>query len=214
MERQHHLDYLRSIALLCVIASHTTSLLYTHLPETKEVYRTLYYNIERCYVVTFAMTVFTVLSGFLFAELQKKKCYDDKTVFLIKKLRRLILPYIFFTTLFAFITRFKIMNFSELLDFITLSLYKGDFEHLWYLTALFWIFIIVFTLIHFLKDRILLWSLILLISFGGALISYHEISFSFLGIQNAIRWFYFFLLGCFLSFFRNKLQKNQSLTSV
>ena len=83
---------------------------------------------------TIDLPMFVFISGFLFAHLYiNKSKYHDRTQFVLEKVRRLLIPYLFWG-IFLVITMPSLNQWSELLTGIS---------HLWFLLMLFIIFTII-----------------------------------------------------------------------
>lgn len=209
--RYVHLDILRAFAILSIVFFHTTGMLYAnHFPDSKETYSSLYFVFNQCYLVNFAMVVFTALSGYLFAisyDVEGK--YRIKTNFLCKKLQRLILPYIIFTPIILYTSRFQTTSFQEIGLLVINFIIKGGYAHLWYLPCLFWCFVIIIFIYPYLKNRILLITTTFTSFMLAILLSKSDVNVW--GLMHTASWFYFFLLGVVIAKLRNVLQKKYSI---
>lgn len=166
------IEYIRLVALLSVIFFHIMGMLMnrsylTHIMTLK------YLMFVSNYLVGIAVPFFMFISGFLY----KKPAKDQTSAFLRKKAVRLLLPYPIFTVLTMLASGFFEFHY----------LYDGGFWHLWFLTALFWCFVVSVKIDYSFRIA----YVILLVSL---MLMYVRLP-SFLGIQDFVQWFYFFVLG-------------------
>lgn len=172
-----HIEILRILAVLCVIYFHTTGMLNDKI--TISSMPVILYSSSL--LVGVAVPLFMFISGYLYKPVEKAQILS----FIKKKILRLWLPYIVFSTLIMITSGF--FSLSQLID--------GGFYHLWFLTALFWCF--VFSLIIDYSSTIAL--ILLPVTLICSLIRMPE----FLGIQDFIQWFYFFMLGAIVKSHQN-----------
>lgn len=209
--RYVHLDILRAFAILSIVFFHTTGMLYAnHFPDSKETYSSLYFVFNQCYLVNFAMVVFTALSGYLFMLLYNMGKYHSKKTFILKKIKRLLLPFVVFTILIAFTQDFTNKTIAECTMLCLKSFLRGSFGHLWYLPGLFWCFVLAIFLAHSFKGNKMVQLSIFVISIATALL-FNDIEQNLLGLLHGIRWFFFFYMGMLLAEYHNLLQKKLSL---
>ena len=79
------------------------------------------------------MPLFTVISGFVYAYLRRQGKYIDTKEFLVKKVRRLLIPYLVIGTIVVF----------TIADWSPKSIIFGNAHHLWYCAMLFWCFVYI-----------------------------------------------------------------------
>jgi acyltransferase len=120
----------------------------------------------RSNIYAFHMPLFFFLSGLLFS-INK---YTKFQQFLIAKIKSLIIPYVSFSIISVILIKYLIAQPFILKDFlISLFLSKRNTipfdEPLWFLTSLFIVEIIFYFLIKYIKNKILLFSLIIMLSF-------------------------------------------------
>ncbi len=117
------LDILKGLCLLLVIFDHCGFALHPTLDHLE-------------------VPVFFIISGFLYK-------YETTRLMLIKKTNRLLIPYLFFATLYYIPHVIDIINTGRHFDIITdfvLFYLKPMNAPLWFLKALFWIFIVYHTI--------------------------------------------------------------------
>lgn len=157
----------------------------------------IYYNINSI-CLWFHMPIFIFISGYLFSYLytqkHKYRVFFGKNGFLLNKFKRLILPYGIFSLIFSMSVGTLPMR----------SILSGEYSHLWFLTMLFWCFILVYILYRaHVHESILLSFILLTVFFISMFLPYHPIRF--LGFHYLPRWFFWFWLGCTIFHSRHKL---------
>lgn len=193
---------IRSFAIIFVVAFHAYGMMYAsgHFPETQKMYHDLYYNINQL-IFKFRMPLFIFISGYLYSHLVLDRGKYPNFKELIKnKFKRLIIPYWIFTFIIMITTNsFNIIKFTS-----------GSYSHLWFITMLFWCFIITFLLnkVPFHLKNIVNIA-ILLTSFS--LLQINISSFSYknftLGFQFLSYWYFWFFLGWNIYPIKNRIIK-------
>ncbi len=210
--RYTHLDILRTLAILSIVFFHTTGMMYAnHFPESKDIYHAIYYSFNQCYLVNFAMVIFTALSGYLFAVIKEKGGYNDAKKFIIKKAKRLLLPFAVFTPLIIFTSTISSQSFAKQVLDCLIAFVRGSYGHLWYLPGLFWCFVLAFLIYPWLKKSIIWQAVTFVLSLAAAILLDHidyqflGKEFNLLGLLHGARWFYFFFLGMLVAMYHNQL---------
>ncbi|MCQ2113704.1 MAG: acyltransferase [Bacteroidaceae bacterium] len=196
-DRLNSLNILRVLAIITVVVFHCYGMMYAdvHFPESKEMYKKLYWFPNQCVIINIAMPMLVFVSGYLFQYLLSIGKYATWTNMLLKKSKRLLIPYFVFGLLFMSVTG----------DWHPLSLFAGDYWHLWFLPMLFWLFVIGYFVNRYLfcfKYTVLL---ILVISF----LSSFCVPFVtlFMGLQYTVFWFIFFFIGQLICVKKNLFDK-------
>lgn len=171
-----HIELLRIFSLLCVILFHAIGMLYNKFPLEKLTFLGNKIQQISILLVGIAVPLFMFIAGYLYKPVKRKEII----IFIRKKVVRLLLPYTLFTVLIMLSSGF--FSFTMLLG--------GGFYHLWFLTALFWCFMISICINY--SKRITF--LILPVSLGCSMICLPE----FLGIQDFVQWYYYFVLGALI----------------
>ena len=171
------IEALRTFSLLGVILFHVLAMLENRLPEEAKTSTLLLLAKLSTYYVNIAVSLFMFISGYLL-----KRPIDKTQIlpFAKKKLVRLWLPYCAVTVLIMLTSGF--FSYENIL--------KGNFWHLWFLTALFWCF--MFSIIVDYSSKYAL--LLLPISLVLYLVDIPPI----LGFYDFMRWYYFFALGALI----------------
>lgn len=164
-----YIEILRTFALLCVIYFHIIGMIGPKVPISGM--SSISYSSGM--LVGIAVPLFMFISGYLYKPVENSQIVP----FIKKKVVRLWLPYIVFSTLIMITSGF--FSFSALLS--------GGFYHLWFLTVLFWCFIFSIKI-----DYESPWSFFML--FFALVCSNIRIP-DFLGLQDFVQWFFFFVLG-------------------
>lgn len=197
MKKLYDVVVIRSIAIVMVVAFHAYGMTYwdEHFPDMAEKYKNLYYVINHC-ILNFRMPLFVFISGLLFSFLEREKGkYPTFTALFKNKFRRLIVPYLIFTTIYMLTTD---------IGFNLKILLSGWLAHLWFIVTLFWCFIStrLFCLIPY--SHTVPFKAILL-AIGFALMFLDQPTIAFMGIQALPKWFFWFYLGYVISPYRDRL---------
>lgn len=196
--RDAGIDFIKGFGILSVVLGHTTAI-YAGNWENPFKEGNIFFNLIGNLVVTYHMPLFILISAYLSAE---KKITSFKQ-FILKRTKRLLLPYIFFGILYLLIFSGE-LSYSS----IALKLFQGDVGHLWFLYALFFIQIVapIFgqNLIWNVQKRKIVFTISILI--GLYLTSYvigKYTHYSF-GIHRVSKFLIFYYFG--LCFYFNKTE--------
>lgn len=146
------------------------------------------------YIYSFHMPLFVAVSGCVYGYCVEGGKYENKGKFVTGKLRRIILPYLIFGLLWVTPTM-KLCSLTDMGFFeyffrgIVLSLNP---RHLWYLLALFWIYILAIPLRPMIKSGKPWYLLISLLLFGAYL---KLPGYNHLQLIPALRYQLYFFLG-------------------
>ena len=152
MRKRNEWDVLKCLATLLVVIGHIV-ILYKQggsFPAMENRYLAMLADV----IYLFHMPLFVTISGAVYAIGKQSGKYQDFKSLLVNKVRRLLVPYYFVAYLFVVPTILGLaMNrFESNIDYFFLEILLGtNCRHLWYLWALFWMFIIV----RFCKGRYL-----------------------------------------------------------
>lgn len=171
------IDSAKGIGIVLVVLGHTIVPDIYHTSTTAKFIREFIYN--------FHMPLFFFFSGYLFEYGIER--YTDKKRFIISKARKLLIPYLFFSA-FAYLFVAVALSISKLAVILkdggynSKSLSKTIFEilthqghidkHLWFVYALFFIFLINILLIRTMKNPAMLFVMFLLSILGPSLNHY------------------------------------------
>lgn len=198
-KRLQNIEFLRCFAVLSLVALHSLCVYVgwkNYLPDIYEAIGET--SLTKFYIIITAkvlmpdanMPLFTVISGFVYAHLRKLGKYSDTKEFLIKKVKRLMIPYFIIGTIVVF----------TIVDWSPISILFGKAHHLWYCAMLFWCFVYIR-----LYERIPSWFKFLAVLFCvGTQFVFPP--FDLLGLIKGIKYFPYFLLGIYLIDFLPKLQ--------
>lgn len=145
-------------------------------------------------IYLFHMPLFFSLSGAVYQIGLDRGKYSSFSQFLKNKILRLVIPFLFVGALFLALTLYylKMTNGGGL--FLTVCNVVGCFgeeRHLWYLPALFWIFMFAYILN---KSKVNLYA-IFIVSVFVALYNSLYGDFNFICFSNAIYYAPFFIIG-------------------
>ena len=195
MRKLYDVVIIRSFAIIMVVFFHAYGMMYWgHFPNSQDVYEGLYYGINQ-YVLNFRMPLFIFISGYLFSYLERERGkYPTLRSLVNNKFQRLIIPY------FVFATLYMLSNHC----FDVKELLLGGCAHLWFITMLFWCFVIVRLVSKILhNDRLSTNLIVLALSF---ILSFHDLNISIImGLSSSLRWLFWFYLGYVLSPYRDSL---------
>ena len=202
-QRLGYIDFFRAICVIIIVAFHCYGMMYAgHFPSFVHGYKEMYFTLFQCILVTFAMPMFTVISGLLYGRLYNKGKYRDRITFIKGKARHLILPFLLFTALFIPLSAFNSISVSDSIFQILRAWSKGGYSHLWYLPMIFWCFF--FTMFINKKSKYIKIGL-LVIAFAFSLFSYDNIGFNVFGLFSFLSWYFFFLFGYFIGFYHKQI---------
>jgi|GEM_PF-389841 len=179
---------MRAVATIMVVAFHVYGVMYAnHFPAMREKYYSMYYVLNQCILINIAMPLFIFVSGYLFIYLFQKQKYPTIGFLIKNKIKRLIIPYLFFGII--------MMIYPNTLDIACLL--SGTYAHLWFLPMLFWCFVLFYLLIIFFRNICLShWCIIVLVvSFICSFYPYHYLPFPCMGLHYLEHWFCWFCMG-------------------
>jgi surface polysaccharide O-acyltransferase-like enzyme len=204
MIRLQEFDVLRSVAALAVIAIHVTAAYVSELPLA------YLWN----HGVRFAVPLFIVISGFLLYWADSR---DDKGtvlpthVFYIKRLDKILWPYIIWTCLYSYLNAYILDQNNPFLFLSTLGkdlLWGTGYYHLWFLPIILQLYLLYPLLRRWMrKGPVALLVASLLISLGAQSLIYlymlHIVSlpaqYSLLYVRAFPVWLFYFVFGMFMA---------------
>lgn len=151
------------------------------------------------------MPLFTFISGFLFYFLFKEKGkYRDFLPFVTGKVKRLLVPFLFFGLLLPLSS----IGYPDVLVFVRDKMLVGEGGHLWYCPMLFWCFIFAFVLLK-INNK---WLVAVFCALSLFLCCSYEFVWSLpfklpLGIGNACYYFVYFFAGGVVCNYRQALSQ-------
>lgn len=141
---------------------------------------------------------FTLVSGFIFYALKNEKGkYQDKKAFVIGKVKRLIVPYVLVSTLWAgpwYAYFFKTPLVGVLKSFV----FGIQPAQLWFLLMLFWVFMIAIILPDKVYDSSVVLLIVSLVLYGIGFVGGMIIPNVF-QLFTGLQYFVFFVLGCIIA---------------
>jgi hypothetical protein len=173
-ERQTYIDVLRMTCMICVISFHIFGRLDDLFRDSFLDKSAILYG--SAILVQISVAMFMFLAGYCYRKPQRK----DVLMFLLKKIKRLLIPYLVFSCLIMFSTGF--FDVGELLG--------GGFYHLWFLTALFWCFMFSMCIDYSHPNSLLLLPISLI------LIAIHLPNL--FGLQDFVKWYFYFVVGALM----------------
>lgn len=196
--RKYHYDYIRSFAMICIIAIHSTDLL---LFNIKNYNTQWWFGTLLQLLVRGGLPIFFMISGALMLNSNN----DNIIGFYKKRFFKILIPLIVysFIYLFVFNYRFDIFNFWNCLDAIKLILNNNVYYHLWFVYTILGIYIstpFIKVMINNLKDT-QLFTLIITIVIFRFIYTYLPAFGVNLAINSIIfdGWVFYFILGYVLT---------------
>lgn len=147
-------DFMKVVCILMVVVGHVCSM-YTPTgavvigvsPVITEL-RKFIYNVM-CH-----MPIFCAISGAIYCIQIEKGKYKETIPFIKNKIKRLLVPYVIFSTLFVFPTMLYISNIENPLKYYFESyVLTHDTRHLWFLLMLFQMFAVMHFTIKYMKGN-------------------------------------------------------------
>lgn len=195
-DRLNDVVIIRSLAIIMVVAFHAYYMMMVegHFPKSAQMYHDMYFNIN-CLILQFRMPLFIVISGYLFSHLENDKGkYKTLKDLFFNKFKRLMIPFYIFATIFM----------VSINDFKVEAYYKGGYQHLWFITMLFWCFIVT-RLQSFLRFSNTIWFKIVFLVILFWISVFAPPMEPFLGIQFLRKWYFWFYFGYQIYLSRDKL---------
>lgn len=181
--------------MFMIIALHCICF-YTGKWNADEAVRLYCYDVISDILHGIALPLFTCISGFLYAMLKEKGRYNTYKLFIYNKIKRLVVPLIFWSF-------FCVLVIPEI--HFRLSYLLG-YNHLWYLLMLFWLFVIA-PLLFRVASKNLIFSvccsvLFMLMSF---LFTKYPLMYLPLELDKAGKYMCVFFVGMIISVYREDL---------
>lgn len=175
----------RPLLILCILIGHCFAVYSGAWEKPEYIIQVAEYKYINPIFISFQLAAFAFISGYLAAYKEYKILEKG---FLLKKIQRLIIPSIVFSTLYYFL--FKYQGDSSIgICRSALYILNGS-GHLWFLPMLFWCFVFLWVIQKFKVNPLAVISLFLLV-FISPIPSYRIP----LGIGKAIYYFPFFYFG-------------------
>lgn len=197
------LDIIKFWAIILVVLGHV-AMFYSPSPLFKPLIGSDFMAACQRIIYSFHMPLFIFVSGCVYSfqvECLKKK--QDSKTFFIKKWKRLMIPYIifglFYVAPFLVLWGYRDNYFSYVYDGIILS---HDARHLWYVWALFNIFIIFYAISKLLDHSN--WPQYILLIFAiGCFIIANIFPYTF-QLSSAFKYMLWFILGYLIIVYKEK----------
>ena len=199
-------DHLKIITILLVIAGHCF-VMYSPDGAIEVVKGFLPFKLATLLVYRFHVPCFFMVSGAIFALCLRKNIYSSGMEFLKKKAYRLLVPYL----VFGILVVPPVLLICGLADPAKWYLFglnlitASNVRHLWYLYALFLIFMLMWLCRRFfVKEQM---KKVLLVSFVVSLIfrSFSPAALALFQIANVFYYQFFFVCGIFLDLYFNEI---------
>lgn len=188
-----NIDFLRPLIILLIVVNHVFAI-YAGVwesPWENAENIEMYEWIQR-FAICCSLQLFTFISGYIYAFQVKRAGIQSFKQLIFKKTHRLLIPYVFFGTLYYFLIGSD-GNYS--VDSLFQQLLHGK-SHLWFLLMLFWCFVIHWIIISLMhrKGYKKIYLVILLPLFCHFI---SPIVTDFLCLKQAFMYYVFFYVGFF-----------------
>lgn len=222
MEKKNRLTQIgniRALAIFLVVLGHSI-ILYSSAWDLYETsVRVPFLNELKNIIDIIQMPLFFSLSGYLFVFTHGK---NKGILFLLKnKAKRLLLPYLGIGVLFLLpirlLVRFSSYQDMGVFDFAYKLLNASDMGHLWFLPALFLIFVLaelILTIVERIPGIRKFPALFLCIAAIGIYLEGYRFSLGYGPLQSAYGYLIWFSLGYFLNVYQKPLRKIYSISLV
>lgn len=192
---------IRPILILCIVIGHAFAI-YTGSTSWP---MPLGYNEIHVYswinpvFISFQLQAFVFVSGYVFAFQEKIKIISTK-VFIIKKIKRIIVPSICFGILYYYIIQYPETNKTGF-DLVLYIL--NGVGHLWFLPMLFWCYVGMKIFYKYLKTpSIIVLGILLIISIFSSFFP------DYLRLSTFLSYFVYFVLGAWIYRYKDYILKN------
>ena len=205
----NNIALLRTFAILIVVLGHSMIVYQYNWGIYTPLVKSSFFNGIKTYIDLFQMPLFIFISGYMYYYC-RKECdkYNNFSIFTFDKIKRLLIPYI--CVAFMYVLPIRIMtDYSgykgyNVLEIIYKYIITGvDVGHLWYLLAIFEIFI-VFYFFESIINKIGIPASFIIIACANI------ISYKFTDvfqISSSIHYFMFFYLGYIIRKYENTFVK-------
>lgn len=199
------LNSMKVITILLVVFAHVTRM-YTPQGAFQPLVGSNLLETITLYIYSFHMPTFVAISGAIYFYVKRtKNRYDDPKIFIINKAKRLLIPYFFFACLAVLPTLYftGLLKDGVITAFIKKILLGTDPRHLWFLTMLFFVFIIFDFLENWIYKTKIGFNLIFLTALN--ILSFHLPSFLNFHIHLVFRYTLYFYVGYAYFQYRNSI---------
>ena len=192
-------NFIKTILMLLVVLYHSCALWksggwFNQAPANPSAFL----DILAQWLNSFHVYGFTLVSGFIFYSLKNEKGkYQDRKAFVISKMKRLIVPYVLVSTLWAgpwYVYYFK-ASLGDVLKNFVLGVQPAQ---LWFLLMLFWVLVIAIILPDKLYDSFIVLLIVSLVLYGIGFVGGMLIP-NVLQVFTGCQYFIFFALGCIIA---------------
>lgn len=189
-------NFIKAILMILVIFGHSIDFWSGNWFTCNPIIPSMFLNVLQKWINSFHIYAFTIISGFIFAFLMKKKHYNCFKKFLNNKVRRLLIPYFFAALLWVMpISQlFYHLNIFEIIEKYLLCI---DPAQLWFLWMLFWCFVIHWFLYPYISKNIFYGLSISIICFCIGFVGIRTIDNIFC-IFTSLMYIPFFIFGIYL----------------
>lgn len=194
--------------MILVVFAHVTRM-YTPKAAISLNVNSNFLNLLTEWIYTFHMPIFVTISGAVYYYIKREKSkYSDFKMFITNKIKRLLIPYIFFAIVIVLPTLYYCNLIKE--DFYSYCIrcffLAQEPRHLWYLVMLFNT-LIIFNYFekYIFQNKVIILLLTLILHFGA-----YSFPLNIFQIPNTIYYSFYFMLGYYFQYNRNTIAKYAS----
>lgn len=206
-------DFCKTLLMILVVFCHSidfwTGVWFTRNP----VFTSKALSIIADFIGNFHIYGFVLISGYIFYYMKfEKNNYKCFRQFIIKKIKRLIIPYAF-ASLTCAIPAFIYYFDCSIKDILTKYILGIDPAQLWFLLMLFFVFAIFWQLSDIAKNKIFITNLILLLLYALSSFASRIIP-NVYQVLTSLQYLVYFYLGFLLRKYQNKIKNIKYLSLI
>ncbi len=205
-----NVNFAKSILMLCVIAGHS-ALFWSGNWFTIEspLIKSSSIGDFGLWLGTFHTYSFTLLSGYIYSYIINRGGYSRYKDFLVKKFKRLIIPYIFVSVFWVIPICCFFYHYS-ILDIINNYVFGRSPQQLWFLLMLFDVFAIFHILITEISNRIYVVLPLCLLCYILSLLI--PVEYNYFQIVTSLQYILFFAIGYLMWIKRNMCFRSKAIS--
>ncbi|MCP4971732.1 MAG: acyltransferase [Arcobacter sp.] len=192
-----HMNLLRVFGISIVVLRHTFAP-FTNSWKISEFYDySIIADFIGRYISTLSMPLFVFISGYIYSYLRNSiKKYGTYKILITKKIRRLLIPYLFFALLYNYF----FMEFDSLKTYL-IHLWIGS-GHLWFILMMFIMFLLFYPFEKYFKNNIVK-GIIIAVVLYILVLPMHYLNLN--PVAHVFKYFVYFYLGYLFSLHSQKV---------
>ena len=196
----------KAILIVLVVFAHATRM-YTDVGAFSPVRQSEVLKNVTTFIYQFHMPVFMCVSGAIYGYGIDSGKYEKYFKFVGQKFKRLIIPYLFVGILIVVPTvKYTGLDNKTFLNQVLYNIILAkDNRHLWYIIALFWIFVLCGLFRKVLRrDSIIIFGIVFVVAY---VLRRYAYLVNVLALGSALTYFIYFIMGIYFNKVLNKLMK-------